>query len=229
MIPIYQGAEQDPFYATEQFKGWFTELDDPRWQPTSMPTYLEEFGYFADVLSIQGGQEALLGQRTAEDVATEWADYLTEAQQKWLASRGSSDASAPGAAPPRAAPPRVVLEPWLYLGPALILIALVMLVPLIVGISYAFRDVRSSTRSTAAASASTTSETLLRDQTFCRALGNTLWWTCLVVIQFVLGLGWRCCSTSPSAAAGWSRPWSSCPGRCRASSPASTGPGCSTR
>ena len=48
-----------------------------------MPTYLEEFGYFADVLVVQSGQEALLGQRSAEDVANEWAEYLTAAYQKW--------------------------------------------------------------------------------------------------------------------------------------------------
>jgi multiple sugar transport system substrate-binding protein len=87
VIPIYRGAEQDPAFATEQFAGWFTELNDERWQPTSMPTYLEEFGYFADVIAVQTGQEALLGQRSAEDVANEWAEYLTAAQQKWLASR----------------------------------------------------------------------------------------------------------------------------------------------
>jgi multiple sugar transport system substrate-binding protein len=87
VIPIYQGAEQDPAFATEQYAGWFTELNDERWQPTSMPTYLEEFGYFADVVAVQTGQEALLGQRSAEDVANEWAEYLTAAQQKWLASR----------------------------------------------------------------------------------------------------------------------------------------------
>ena len=87
VIPIYQGAEQDPAFATEQYAGWFTELNDERWQPTSMPTYLEEFGYFADVVAVQTGQEALLGQRTAEDVAGEWAEYLTAAQQKWLTSR----------------------------------------------------------------------------------------------------------------------------------------------
>jgi multiple sugar transport system substrate-binding protein len=83
VIPIYQGAEQDPFFDKPQFEGWFTELNDKRWEPTSMPTYLEEFGYFADVTSIQTGQEALLGQRTAEDVADEWAEYLTAAYQKW--------------------------------------------------------------------------------------------------------------------------------------------------
>jgi multiple sugar transport system substrate-binding protein len=83
VIPIYKGAEQDPYFKKDQFKGWFIELEDPRWEPTSMPTYLEEFGYFADVLSIQGGQEALLGQRPAEDVAKEWATYLTQAYGKW--------------------------------------------------------------------------------------------------------------------------------------------------
>ena len=87
VIPIYQGAEQDPAFATEQYAGWFTELNDERWQPTSMPTYLEEFGYFADVIVVQTGQEALLGQRSAEDVVNEWAEYLTAAQQKWLANR----------------------------------------------------------------------------------------------------------------------------------------------
>jgi multiple sugar transport system substrate-binding protein len=87
VIPTHKGADQDPFFATEQFKGWFTELNDPRWVLTSMPTYLEEFGYFADVLSIQGGQEALLGKRPAAEVASEWATYLGDAQKKWLAAR----------------------------------------------------------------------------------------------------------------------------------------------
>jgi multiple sugar transport system substrate-binding protein len=87
VIPIHKGAEQDPAFQGEQYAGWFTELNDERWQPTVMPTYLEEFGYFADVLVVQSGQEALLGERTAEDVATEWADYLTAAQKKWLSAQ----------------------------------------------------------------------------------------------------------------------------------------------
>ena len=87
VIPIHEGAEQDPVFATEQYAGWFTELNDERWQPTSMPTYLEEFGYFADVVVVQSGQEALLGERTAEDVANAWAEYLGAAQQKWLAAQ----------------------------------------------------------------------------------------------------------------------------------------------
>ncbi|NJO38461.1 MAG: sugar ABC transporter substrate-binding protein [Rhizobiales bacterium] len=87
VIPIHQGAEQDPAFTGEQFEGWFTEMNDERWKPTVMPTYLEEFAYFADVMAVQGGQELLLGERTAEDVANEWAAYFTDAQKKWLAAQ----------------------------------------------------------------------------------------------------------------------------------------------
>ncbi len=87
VIPIHKGAEQDPAFQGEQFAGWFTEMNDARWKPTVMPTYLEEFAYFADVMAVQNGQEMLLGQRTAEEVATEWADYFTAAQKKWLEAR----------------------------------------------------------------------------------------------------------------------------------------------
>ncbi len=87
VIPIHQGAEQDPYFRTEQFSGWFTEINDERWQPVSMPTYLEEFAYFADVTSIQTGQELLLGQRTPEDVAAEWAADMTAAYEKWQAAQ----------------------------------------------------------------------------------------------------------------------------------------------
>ena len=34
------------------------------------------------------------------------------------------------------------LEPWTYLSPALVLIALLMLVPLVVGMSYAFQQLQ---------------------------------------------------------------------------------------
>ena len=87
VIPIHQGAEQDPAFTGPQFEGWFTEMNDSRWTPTVMPTYLEEFAYFADVMAVQGGQELLLGERTAEDVANEWATYLGDAQKKWLAAQ----------------------------------------------------------------------------------------------------------------------------------------------
>ena len=47
-LPIYKAAEKDPFYADPKFKGWFEELADPNVIPTVMPTYLEEFAFFAE-------------------------------------------------------------------------------------------------------------------------------------------------------------------------------------
>jgi multiple sugar transport system substrate-binding protein len=52
-----------------------------------MPTYLEEFAFFKDSLAIKTTQEALLGDITPEELANQWADYLTKAQQKFLASK----------------------------------------------------------------------------------------------------------------------------------------------
>ncbi|MNT43944.1 hypothetical protein D3C72_1804410 [compost metagenome] len=52
-----------------------------------MPTYLEEFAFFKDSLVIKTSQEALLGDISPEDLAKQWADYMTKAQQKFLASK----------------------------------------------------------------------------------------------------------------------------------------------
>ena len=85
-LPIYKGAESDPFFASDQFKGWFAELSDPDVHPTVMPTHLEEFAFFKDSLVIRTSQEALLGRITPEELGKQWADYLTPAQQKWMAT-----------------------------------------------------------------------------------------------------------------------------------------------
>jgi len=84
-LPVHTSAEKDPFYASEQFKGWFEELADPDAVPTVMPTHLEEFAFFKDSLVIKTSQQALLGEITPEDLAKEWADYMTAAQKKFLA------------------------------------------------------------------------------------------------------------------------------------------------
>ncbi len=86
-LPALKAAENDPFYAGEQFKGWFEELADKDAIPTVMPTYLEEFAYFKDSLAIKTTQEAMLGDITPEELAKQWADYLTAAQQKFLAKK----------------------------------------------------------------------------------------------------------------------------------------------
>ncbi|KTQ95771.1 ABC transporter substrate-binding protein [Aureimonas ureilytica] len=86
-LPALKSAEKDPFYAGDKFKGWFDELKDANTVPTSLPSYLEEFAFFKDSLVPASSQRALLGEITPEEMAKEWADYLTTAQQKFQANK----------------------------------------------------------------------------------------------------------------------------------------------
>jgi multiple sugar transport system permease protein len=80
-------------------------------------------------------------------------------------------------------------EPWLYSSPALILIIAVMLVPLALGISYAFRDVRLLNPFSGGFVGLQHFEALASDRNFARALKNTLWWAgASVFFQFAFGL-----------------------------------------
>lgn len=87
VIPIHKGADQDPFFQTEQFKGWFDTLNGEQYVPTTMPTYLEKWGYFASTVVLETSQEALLGQRSAQELADEWAELLTDEHAKWKAKQ----------------------------------------------------------------------------------------------------------------------------------------------
>ncbi len=80
-------------------------------------------------------------------------------------------------------------EPYLYSAPALILIVAVMLVPLALGISYAFRDIQLLNPFSGSFVGLDHFRALGQDQAFLRALRNTLWWTgASVFLQFVFGL-----------------------------------------
>ncbi|WP_315918224.1 sugar ABC transporter substrate-binding protein [Mesorhizobium sp. SP-1A] len=86
VIPIHKGAEEDPHFKTEQFKGWFEELNGgDKYVFVTPPTHLENLGNFYDSVSVKDLQEMLLGKRTAKDVADEWAAFLTKEQQDWMA------------------------------------------------------------------------------------------------------------------------------------------------
>jgi multiple sugar transport system substrate-binding protein len=86
VVPIHNGADQDAHFKTEQFKGWFTELSDSsKYEMVTPPTHLENLGNFVDQVAIKNFQEVLLGQKTAKDVADEWAAFLTKEQQDWMA------------------------------------------------------------------------------------------------------------------------------------------------
>jgi multiple sugar transport system permease protein len=83
---------------------------------------------------------------------------------------------------------RSVVEPCAYLSPAVIIVAVVMLVPLITGISYSFQSVKllqPNIRWVGIANYLT----LWKDKTFWLALENTLVWTFgSLFFQFTLGL-----------------------------------------
>ena len=81
----------------------------------------------------------------------------------------------------------VVLEPWIYLSPALTIIATVLIVPLVIGISYSVRKF-SAFRSEYVGLGQY--RTMLGDDVLHGALLNTLWWTAgSLFFQFFLGLG----------------------------------------
>jgi multiple sugar transport system substrate-binding protein len=86
-LPVYKAAEKSPIYSSEQLKGWFTELADPDEVPTLMPTNLPGFAYFADSLVVKTGQQALLGQISAEVMNRQWATYLTKAKLKQMGGK----------------------------------------------------------------------------------------------------------------------------------------------
>jgi multiple sugar transport system permease protein len=80
-----------------------------------------------------------------------------------------------------------VLEPWLYLSPALLILALVLMVPLGFGIAYSFRHFGPfSSRYVGLEQY----QRMATDPLLGRALLNTLWWTSAsLVLQFGFGLG----------------------------------------
>ena len=81
----------------------------------------------------------------------------------------------------------VVLEPWTYLSPALVIIATVLVVPLVIGISYSLRRF-SAFRSEYVGLGQY--RTMIGDEVLHGALFNTLWWTAgSLFFQFFLGLG----------------------------------------
>lgn len=82
-----------------------------------------------------------------------------------------------------------MIEPYLYVSPAVIIIVVVMLLPLILGVSYAFRDIRLLNPFSGGFIGLAHFETLIGDVAFRGALLNTLWWTFgSLVFQFFLGL-----------------------------------------
>ena len=85
---------------------------------------------------------------------------------------------------------RLAVEPWLYLGPALLLIGLVILVPLAIGIGYSFREFTLLRPDAAEWAGLENYRDVWDDAKFWGAARNTLVWTgASLALQFGLGLG----------------------------------------
>ena len=80
-------------------------------------------------------------------------------------------------------------EPWIYAGPALVLIITILLVPLAIGISYAFRNLVLLDPFGGEFIGLTHFGEIWHDGNFWNALRNTIEWTVVsVALQFVFGL-----------------------------------------
>lgn len=101
-------------------------------------------------------------------------------------------AVATGVPYPRRRPLRriaLAAEPYLYAAPGLILIGAVMLVPLVIGLSYAFRNIQLLDPLSGDYVGLDNFRQLVDDANFWNALRNTVEWTAAsVAIQFLLGL-----------------------------------------
>jgi multiple sugar transport system permease protein len=83
----------------------------------------------------------------------------------------------------------LAVEPYLYSTPAVFLIAAIMLVPLVVGVSYAFRDIQLLNPFSGGYVGLDHFRTIWADANFWNALNNTVLWTVVsVTLQFIFGL-----------------------------------------
>jgi multiple sugar transport system permease protein len=83
----------------------------------------------------------------------------------------------------------LAVEPYLYTFPAVFLIATILLVPLVVGLSYAFRDIQLLKPFSGGYVGLDHFRELIKDDNFWNALSNTFEWTIVsVVLQFFFGL-----------------------------------------
>jgi multiple sugar transport system permease protein len=83
-----------------------------------------------------------------------------------------------------------MVEPFLYLSPAILLLGTVMLIPLIVGISYSFQSIELLNPFNTGWVGFENYQKLWTDRKFWLALENTFWWTFWSIsFQFMLGLG----------------------------------------
>ena len=83
VMPVHKSVSKDGYLKEDMFAGWDKELNDAAYEPTIMPIYLENFGHFARSVAIDSSHEALLGQRSAQELTDVWAEFLTKELTAW--------------------------------------------------------------------------------------------------------------------------------------------------
>ena len=85
LVPIYKDISEDIFDASGVGSGWLETTKDERWEYLINPNYLSDIAEFDSITMVQTGQAMMLGQKTPEETAILWADFLSASQKKWLA------------------------------------------------------------------------------------------------------------------------------------------------
>lgn len=84
LVPIYKGISEDIFKADGVGSGWLQTTKDDRWSYLINPNYLSDIAEFDSIEVVQSGQAMMLGDKTPEETATQWADFLSASQKRWM-------------------------------------------------------------------------------------------------------------------------------------------------
>ena len=85
LVPIYDGLAGDVFANDEVGTGWLKSTQDDRWDYMINPNHLTDIAEFDSIQVVQSGQAMMLGEKTPEETAKMWADFLSASQKRWLA------------------------------------------------------------------------------------------------------------------------------------------------
>jgi multiple sugar transport system substrate-binding protein len=91
LVPIYKGLASDIFAGSDVGAGWLQTTEDDRWDYMINPNYLSDIAEFDSIQVIQSGQAMMLGEKTPEETARAWADFLSTSQKKWLKEQGEAN------------------------------------------------------------------------------------------------------------------------------------------
>ena len=84
LVPIYSELASEIFDQGEIGAGWLQSTQDDRWDYMINPNHLSDIAEFDSIQVVQSGQAMMLGEKTPEETAKMWADFLTASQKRWL-------------------------------------------------------------------------------------------------------------------------------------------------